>query len=138
MRTITIANHKGGVGKSTTAINLGAGLACMGKKVLIVDADPQGHTTLGLGIETKNKLTLAELMCDDTVTVHDVIQKTYIKNFDIIPIHHVLHLAQDRQTTAAHAKKGIGLHNVESPHLNAPLEMDNRCHANVITSPPAL
>lgn len=85
MRAIAIANHKGGVGKSTTVINLGAALAKLNKKVLLLDADPQGHTTIGLGIKTKDRLTIAELLYDDSVEIKDVIQKTYIDNLDIIP-----------------------------------------------------
>lgn len=85
MRILCVANHKGGVGKSTTCINLGAALARLGKKTLLCDADPQGHTTIGLGIDTQDKQTLAELLCDDTVLPEDVIQKTYIDNLDIIP-----------------------------------------------------
>ena len=48
-RVIAVSNQKGGVGKTTTSINLGVGLARMGQRVLLVDSDPQGHLTLGLG-----------------------------------------------------------------------------------------
>ena len=85
MRLIAVANHKGGVGKSTTVINLGAALAGLGYRVLVVDADAQGHTTLGLNVQTSEKQTLAELFCSDQVTVTDVIQHTAVKRLDIIP-----------------------------------------------------
>lgn len=85
MRSIAIANHKGGVGKSTTVINLGAALVQLGKKVLLVDTDAQGHTTLGLNISTKDRQTIAELLCTEDMLAEDVIQQTYIKGLDIIP-----------------------------------------------------
>lgn len=85
MRSIIIANQKGGVGKSTTAINLAAALARRNKKVLLIDADPQGHSTIGLNVSTDNHLGLAELLTDETVSAKDVIQRTYAPNLDIIP-----------------------------------------------------
>lgn len=101
MRILAVANHKGGVGKSTTVINLGAALASLGKRVLLCDTDAQGHTTIGLNVVTKDKQTIAELLCDESVKASDVIQKTYIKNLDIIPSDLSLAIAEMKLATMA-------------------------------------
>ncbi|MCI8491343.1 MAG: ParA family protein [Lachnospiraceae bacterium] len=84
-RIIAIANQKGGVGKTTTAINLSSCLAESGKKVLTIDTDPQGNTTSGLGLE-KDELenTIYELMLDEC-TIKECIEQTEFENLDIIP-----------------------------------------------------
>ncbi len=84
-RIIAIANQKGGVGKTTTSINLSAALGEKGKKVLVIDTDPQGNTTSGMGLD-KNELenTIYELLIGE-ITTDEAITKDVAKNVDIIP-----------------------------------------------------
>lgn len=84
-RIIAIANQKGGVGKTTTSINLSACLAEQGKKVLVVDIDPQGNATSGLGID-KNALdnTVYELFIEEC-DLEDCIQKEALEHLDVLP-----------------------------------------------------
>lgn len=86
-KIISLANQKGGVGKTTTAINLAASLATLGKKVLIVDADPQANASSGLGINIRTlETTIYECLIDEVPT-QKAIHPTDVKNLDIIPSH---------------------------------------------------
>ena len=85
-KIIAIFNQKGGVGKTTTNINLGACLALKGKRILVVDIDPQGNTTSGLGIIKKDlENTTYEIIIQDDFDTNKTIMKTNINNLDIIP-----------------------------------------------------
>ena len=85
-KAIAIFNQKGGVGKTTTNINLAACLALRGKKILILDIDPQGNTTSGMGISKKGlEKTMYEVLINDKLNPLDAILHTQIENLDIIP-----------------------------------------------------
>ena len=83
-RVISIANQKGGVGKTTTSVNLSACLAEKGKKVLIVDTDPQGNATSGLGLEAHEDKSVYNVLIDE-IPMEETIQGTMIKKLDICP-----------------------------------------------------
>ena len=84
-RIIAIANQKGGVGKTTTSINLSASLAEKGKKVLVIDTDPQGNTTSGFGLDkTELENTVYELILGEA-SIQNCILKDVIKNVSILP-----------------------------------------------------
>ena len=84
-RIIAFANQKGGVGKTTTCVNLSAYLAAMGKKVLMVDLDPQGNATSGVGIDKAGEIKSIYNVISGEMLVEDVVKRTNIEGLDMIP-----------------------------------------------------
>ena len=85
-RIAAVCNQKGGVGKTTTTINLGAALAEQGRRVLLVDFDPQGALSVGLGIQPHElDATIYNLLLENNITAHDVLFKTSVDGMDLLP-----------------------------------------------------
>ena len=86
-KIIAIANQKGGVGKTTTAVNLAAALGDKGKRVLLADTDPQGNTTSGVGVDRRQcKISVYEVLIGGA-KAKDALLKTEFKNLSLLPSH---------------------------------------------------
>jgi chromosome partitioning protein len=100
-RVIAMCNQKGGVGKTTTTINLGAALADFGRRVLLVDFDPQGALSVGLGINPMElDQTIYNSLMEKRVSADDVLLKTNVTGMDLLPSNIDLSAASGRESAA--------------------------------------
>jgi chromosome partitioning protein len=108
-RIIAVCNQKGGVGKTTTTINLGAALAEQGRRVLLVDFDPQGALSVGLGIQPHDiENTVYNLLMERDVTAHDVLYKTSVEGMDLLPSNIDLSAAEVQLVTEVGREQALG------------------------------
>jgi chromosome partitioning protein len=104
---ITVSNEKGGVGKTTTTVSLGAVLAEAGHKVLVIDLDPQANLTLALGIEPGAAAVTSSHILIESASLNDAHMRTEIENLDIVPSHSSIESAEQYLPVRAHYTLGL-------------------------------
>jgi chromosome partitioning protein len=112
---VSVINQKGGTGKTTTTVNLSAGLAYQGYRTLVVDMDPQGHTTIGLGVEPDpGQASMVEVLTVPRKKITEVMVETYVPGLYLAPSHIRLAMAAEqaytrvfRETILAQALEGV-------------------------------
>ncbi|GAA1093488.1 MULTISPECIES: ParA family protein [Pseudonocardia] len=108
-RVIAVANQKGGVGKTTSTINLGAALAEYGRRVLLVDFDPQGALSVGLGVQPHQlESTVYNLLMERGVEADEVLQDTGVENLDLLPSNIDLSAAEVQLVTEVGREQALG------------------------------
>ena len=129
-KIITIATHKGGTGKTVTAMALGAGLAHAGKKTLLIDLDPQAHSTIGLGVELANgDPTLREVFSEPPAPLSRIVRGTHLEFLEVVPSH--IRLERMAQSLYARPKR-------EEVLRRALRDVRDRYEFIVIDCPPSL
>jgi chromosome partitioning protein len=134
-RVIAIANQKGGVGKTTTAINLGTALAAIGEHVLIIDLDPQGNASTGLGIDRRNRQHSTYEILVGEASVHDTVMPTAVPRLSIAPS--TLDLSGLELEVSQARDRALRLRNALSP-LRSAAPAENTFSYVLIDCPPSL
>ncbi|MCX5581403.1 ParA family protein [Kaistia terrae] len=136
-RVIALANQKGGVGKTTTAINLGTALAAIGEEVLIVDLDPQGNASTGLGIDRKSRLRSTYDVLVGESTLAEIVMETAVPRLSVAPS--TMDLLGVELEIASRSDRAFKLRRAIASHMQRPESSRNRNYTYVLVDcPPSL